>query len=303
MTAVARRDGPVETLQIGVPVQGQIVSATIDGWSRYTGVEPMHETPQPGDPPTTKGPLFTDEKPHTVVVFGPGSEYRDRLRRRIEFFAIPVGSQSSLPAKISIGKIKPTEIFLRTCTRFHLTKLELFPPGNGKQPAKERLPDGKSNLSNPAFEQWMSSQAKLRPEQRVEAVVKKLQEVNPGFDGKEMHQDEQGIVTEFEIHSDAIVDISPVRAFAGLKQLDCSVTRVADLSPLKGMPLTVLIAHGTAIQELAPLSGMPLDHLDADGTKIDSLLPLRWDASCQLGHRRHDRVRPIAIERHAAHVP
>ena len=38
--------------------------------------------------------------------------------------------------------------------------------------------------NTPAFQQWMKDVAALPAEKQVEAVAKKLQELNPGFDGK-----------------------------------------------------------------------------------------------------------------------
>ena len=41
-----------------------------------------------------------------------------------------------------------------------------------------------TTLRDPAFQRWMKDVAALPAEKQVEAVVKKLQELNPGFDGK-----------------------------------------------------------------------------------------------------------------------
>ena len=58
-------------------------------------------------------------------------------------------------------------------------------------------------------------------EKQLEAVAKKLQELNPRFDGKETHTVENGVVTEFQFASDHVTDISPVRALPQLKKLRC----------------------------------------------------------------------------------
>jgi hypothetical protein len=39
---------------------------------------------------------------------------------------------------------------------------------------------------------------------------------------------------------------------------------VTDLTPLKGMPLTVLNCRGTRVSDLSPLTGMPLKKLGCD---------------------------------------
>ena len=41
-----------------------------------------------------------------------------------------------------------------------------------------------STLDDPAFQKWMGDVAALPPERQVEAVAQKLQQLNPGFDGK-----------------------------------------------------------------------------------------------------------------------
>ena len=68
----------------------------------------------------------------------------------------------------------------------------------------------------------------LPAEQQIEAVSKKLMELNPGFDGKvagsrgkALPKIEKGVVTELGFATDNVTDISPVRALVGLKQLDC----------------------------------------------------------------------------------
>jgi formylglycine-generating enzyme required for sulfatase activity/uncharacterized membrane protein len=91
--------------------------------------------------------------------------------------------------------------------------------------------------------------AALPATEQVEEVRKELMRRNPGFDGKVEHKIEDGVVTEFRIVTDQVTDIAPIRVFNALRVLDCSGTptpdwqtksRLADLSPLKGMNLTGL---------------------------------------------------------------
>ena len=66
----------------------------------------------------------------------------------------------------------------------------------------------------------MKEVAAMPAEKQVEAVAKKLQELNPGFDGKVTPSPiENGVVTELQFLTDNVTDISPVRALAGLKAL------------------------------------------------------------------------------------
>ena len=81
---------------------------------------------------------------------------------------------------------------------------------------------------DPAFQQWVKATQALPAEQQIEAVSKKLMELNPGFDGKVMGYEgkatpkiENGVVTELGFCTDNVTDISPVRALVGLKSLCC----------------------------------------------------------------------------------
>jgi hypothetical protein len=150
-------------------------------------------------------------------------------------------------------------------------------------------------------DRWIKEVAALPAEEQVEAVSKKLQQLNPGFDGRVEHKIEGNIVTEVKLVTDDVTDISPVRALAGLKHLkcagsgsgkgilsdlsplqglplvflDCGWTKVSDLSALKGMPLDVLLCGNAPIADLSPLQGMTLTFLDCGGTQISDLSPLK----------------------------
>ena len=156
-----------------------------------------------------------------------------------------------------------------------------------------------TDINSPAFQQWMKDVAAMPAEKQVEAVAKKLQELNPGFDGKATHKIEGGVVTELQFVTDNLTDISPVRALVDLKTLECGSyairgilsdlsplegmhltsfgcgeTRVAALTSLKGMLLTDLRCWHTAVSDLSPLQGMPLWNLECQGTTITDLSPL-----------------------------
>jgi Leucine-rich repeat (LRR) protein len=164
-------------------------------------------------------------------------------------------------------------------------------PPKGQEPAAP----GNANL-----EVWMKEVASLPADKQLEAVVQKLKELNPGFDGKATHKIADGVVTEFRINPNHVTEISPLRALSGLKQLNfegvggqdlladlsplrglrlvalnCERTRVSDLSPLKGMPLRDLRCDRTLVSDLSPLAGMPLVHLQCARTRVADLAPLR----------------------------
>ncbi len=135
-------------------------------------------------------------------------------------------------------------------------------------------------FETPGFDKWVKEVAALPAEQQVEAVSKKLQELNRGFDGKETHKVEYGVVTELQFMTDKVTDISPVRALAGLKTLTCNGSAngtgiLSDLSPLSGMRLMNLDFIYTQVSELSPLEGLPLTSLDCAATKVSDLSPLK----------------------------
>ncbi|HEY3969633.1 MAG TPA: SUMF1/EgtB/PvdO family nonheme iron enzyme [Planctomycetaceae bacterium] len=132
-----------------------------------------------------------------------------------------------------------------------------------------------ARLKTPAFQQWMKDVAALPAERQVEAVSKKLQELNRGFDGKVTPQFENGVVTGLQFGSDTMRDVSPVRALTGLRSLECGGQAISDLSPLKGMRLTEMKIRATKIADLSPLVGMPLHELSCDYTKVTDLTPLQ----------------------------
>ena len=168
-----------------------------------------------------------------------------------------------------------------------------------------------TDFNSPAFQQWMKDVQAMPAENQVEAVSKKLVELNPDFDGKVTDFEgkgtpkiENGVVREFGFLTGKVSDISPVRAFAGLKKLSCEGSKgkngndgnLADLSPLKGMqltnlncifnrqindisplagmPLTSLMLNWSGVSELSPLTGMPLRALFIGGMPITDLTPL-----------------------------
>jgi Leucine-rich repeat (LRR) protein len=140
---------------------------------------------------------------------------------------------------------------------------------------------------DPAFQKWVADTQKLPAEQQIEAVSKKLIELNPGFDGTVMATGgtdspkiENGVVTNFGFVTDDVTDISPIRAFVKLKALNCRGSglrkgKLLDLSPLQGMPLTNLYCSDTQVSDLSPLRAMELGVLYCSNTQVLDLTPLR----------------------------
>lgn len=155
------------------------------------------------------------------------------------------------------------------------------PPQEAKTTAgSPPVVEGPRDTPKKVDEAWLKQIAAMPTEDQVKAVVAKLKELNPDFDGKETHKIEKGVVTEISFSTDNVTDISPVRALTGLKSLICRGSaegkgRLADLSPLKDMKLTGLNGGFTKVSDLSPLRGMPLTNLICSSTAVDNLSPLK----------------------------
>ncbi|HEX4130375.1 MAG TPA: LamG-like jellyroll fold domain-containing protein [Pirellulales bacterium] len=142
--------------------------------------------------------------------------------------------------------------------------------------------------NTPFFQKWMKATQALPVERQLEAVSKKLMELNPGFDGELVGSDAlptptivKGVVVGLGLNADHVTDISPLRTLAGLKRLGCEgsnvarpISRLSDLSPLAGMQLTGLSCSRTAVSDLALLRGMPLTTLYFSSTQVSDVSPL-----------------------------
>jgi serine/threonine-protein kinase len=132
----------------------------------------------------------------------------------------------------------------------------------------------------PSFDPWCRQVAGLTAEKQIEAVVAKLKELNPRFDGQVTKKIEKDVVMELVFNTDNITDISPVRPLTGLKILRCTGSgdgrsKLHDLSPLAGLPLTELSCGSTQIADLSPLKGMQLTYLFCGHSRAFDLSPLK----------------------------
>ena len=160
-------------------------------------------------------------------------------------------------------------------------------------PTTAGTPGGPQEVVKPAAEDWAKTVAALPADKQVAAVAARLKELNPGFDGvvkriQPTAQDagaeeralEERIVAGLEFSSDNVTDLTPLKALSGLRRLRCAGSaigkgKLADLTPLQGMGLTVLDCSSTRVADLAPLKGMPLVFLDIGGTQVRDLTPLQ----------------------------
>jgi len=76
-----------------------------------------------------------------------------------------------------------------------------------------------------------------------------------------------------QCYGNQIADLSPLRGMA-LSLLDCSRNQIVDLSALRGMPLVQLNCNRNPIADLSPLRGLPLQKFDCAWTQVTDLAPL-----------------------------
>jgi serine/threonine protein kinase len=158
----------------------------------------------------------------------------------------------------------------------------------------------------PQFQKWIADTQKLPAEQQIEAVSKKLMELNPGFDGKLAGDDgkaapkvEQGVVTKLSFVAEQVIDISAVRALSGLRAL--SVYGVKDrvkfsqLAPIEGLPLTYLHCSSTDVSDLSPLRGMPLTNLLCGNTNVSDLSALYGCQTLSYIYLKSTKVTPAGV--------
>jgi serine/threonine protein kinase len=151
-------------------------------------------------------------------------------------------------------------------------------------------------------ERWEKSVAALPADQQVQAVTRRLKELNPRFDGPVEPSIRDGVVIGLRFITDRVCDLSPVRPLRRLQSLECYGTpsnygKVIDLSPLRGLPLRWLIvsdnhlvdlsplrgmplkglgiARNYGVKDLTPLKGLPLEFLDCSHTSVSDLSPLK----------------------------
>jgi Leucine-rich repeat (LRR) protein len=163
-------------------------------------------------------------------------------------------------------------------------------PPASNMPALVQVTANKFDAQAQALNEWSNTVRQLPAEKQVEAVTTKLKELNPRFDGKVTSKVEQGVVIEFQFVTDAVTDLSPVRALPGLKTLTCSGSaagkgKLADLSPLRELSLTALNCNATLVADLSPLNKMPLTSLHCSDTQVTDLEPLHGMPLTRLGCR------------------
>jgi hypothetical protein len=129
---------------------------------------------------------------------------------------------------------------------------------------------------------WIKMVQNLSIHKQLEEVKRELRRRNPDFAGDLNHTlNAAGAVTGLSIFTGEITDLTPIRVFKDLEQLDCNGVRAAgrgsleDLRPLAGLKLKRLNLERNSVADLTPLKGMPLERLDCEVTAISDLGPLK----------------------------
>ena len=148
---------------------------------------------------------------------------------------------------------------------------------NGK-PAAEFWKDADARQA--VFDAWAAGVAALSVDKQAEAVGARLRDENPDYYGEVRPTILSGVVVGLEFPPDDVTDLGPVRALKGLRSLVCISSpgakgKLADLGPLRGLPLTRLVVPRTQVADLRPLRGMPLTALNVAGTQVRDLSPLK----------------------------
>jgi serine/threonine protein kinase len=150
---------------------------------------------------------------------------------------------------------------------------------SGTQTRAEFEQDGQEDGGT--FEGWVKATSVRKPTEQVWEVERKLKERNAGFKAQpKWEYASDGAVTGFEVQSDDVTDLSPLRALPRLVHVRYTgfgreQGRLADLSCLRGLQLTHLICAYAQFDNLEPLRGMNLEFLDCSWSRVKDLSPLR----------------------------
>lgn len=95
----------------------------------------------------------------------------------------------------------------------------------------------------------------------------------------------------FADSASALVDLSPLRGWTKLANLELKGTGVTDLSPLAALPLTSIDLSGTAVSDLSPLASTPLSSLTFQFAKS----PLDLSPLCAAASRAHATLTHVSL--------
>lgn len=207
--------------------------------------------------------------------------------------------------KVDGLKVTPNKVIL-TRNKTQIVTVEQIAPE--QTPSLERTPRKvQAPAASDEFEKWLEWVAMQGADARLSSVLTKLQELNPGFDGKAENYriDGRGFarkVRVLNIYSDHMRDLSPLKALPHLHVLLAAAVnwwksplqdisplsdlkelkilyignhgKLSDISPLAGLKLEDLLIYHTNVSDLSPVKGMPLEKIGFAYTPVSDLTPL-----------------------------
>jgi hypothetical protein len=152
-----------------------------------------------------------------------------------------------------------------------------------KRPARARGPSSAMTLSDPSDRRdYVRKLENLPPEERIVRVMALMQELNPGFDGKEKYTVEEDAVVELSFSSVGVRNLWPLCALQHLRVLKVvgdpatkRRTELSDISALAELPLEELDISWTSVEDLMPISNLELHTLHAANTRLRTLAALK----------------------------
>ncbi|MEI7684912.1 MAG: protein kinase [Planctomycetota bacterium] len=212
------------------------------------------------------GRTVVTSKPHDGVL--PARLLPAPLRTRPWIIALAVSGFVALLAAAIVVQFRSAEA--------DLTKIAI--DGGGIEDRTAKSPGNSVITIDPA---WLTFVMQLPVKDQSAAVARELKRRNPEFDGQLFEEVEGGAIVGLTLNTHFVADISPVRALARLKRLNCvglheaKKGRLRDLRPLTGLKLTQLIIAYNDLNDLGPLKNMPLIVLDCSVTSVSDLSPLK----------------------------
>ena len=196
----------------------------------------------------------------------------------LDLYALPQVTDAGLEQLAGLKSLKTLDLRATSVTEAGARKLASGLPGLGI------LVSGSGGEPRFVFGPFPDADVKriaaLPAAEQVEEVRKELMRRNPGFDGALTPMIETDAVIGLKFTTDHVTDLSPLRALTQLHTLEIRGSAwfkgsLADLTPLKGMPLTNLdLTDNGAVKDLSALKGMPLKNLNITQTGVADLTPL-----------------------------
>src|SRR5262249_36063035 len=147
-------------------------------------------------------------------------------------------------------------------------------------PVEPPTPEEIAMQPGPPDDAWCQTVSTLPADRQLAAVIAKLRELNPGYDGQvKRYGVANGPINELELFTEDISDIRPIHALTGLSILTVIGSqhgsgKLTDLSPIRGLPLTTLnVWENPNLADMSPVRGMKLTLFQAGDTAIEDITP------------------------------